>query len=104
MQSVPPCIKDCEVHPGSKPLTAGLCRFVPAELSPAVVLAPATKITIKTGSCAVITSSAGKQLLNCTAPETTYEQVSPAMPAKPRSRALSCKVAVAMGSYTYHQR
>ena len=50
-------------------------QFVPATLSPAVVLAPATKVTIKTGSCAVNTTSYGEQLLTCTAPETTYEQV-----------------------------
>jgi hypothetical protein len=49
--------------------------FTPAYLSPAVVLAPATKITIKTGSCAVNTTSSGEQLLSCTAPETAYEQV-----------------------------
>lgn len=48
--------------------------FTPASLSPAVILAPATKITIKTGSCAVNTTSSGEQLLTCTAPETVYEQ------------------------------
>lgn len=74
------------IHAALHPTNFSYCtppQFVPSTLSPAVVLAPATKITIKTGSCAVITGTAGQQLLNCTAPETTYEQVGKLPPAPP---------------------